>query len=227
MNKKNKYKRYILILVVILVILGMYVGLCKYNDKKLRKEIHEVVSMNIDSKYKINCKTFFGYCNVEEAIKSYMSDYSIKLNNIKAVSNDEKILNMLTVANYKSDGPKFEKSIKYLQDVLNSYNKDIDSLIEMSDKKYLNNYINKYTKSKKYTKLYKDLIKEEKIYDKLNNTDELKVNKTSVNNTIKVSVALLEFLRDNSKEWKIDGNNIKFNNYKLLNKYNAYLKKLK
>lgn len=226
MNKKSKLVYLIIVLIIVLIIFGIYVILCRYNEKVLRKEVREVVNMKIDSKYKINCKTTFGYCDVEEAIKNYMSDYSIKLNNIKSITSDKKISNMLNVSNYKSDGPKFEKSLKYLKEKKSSYDNDVDSLIKMSDKKYLNNYINSYTKSKKYIKLYKEVIKDEKVYDKLDNINELNNHKKSVDNTINVTIATLEFLRDNSKNWKISGNSIKFNNYKLLNKYNSYLKKL-
>ncbi|MBQ6539203.1 MAG: hypothetical protein IJL76_02880 [Bacilli bacterium] len=227
MNKKSKQVYIILLLLVILIIFGIYVVLCRYSEKVLRKEVNEVVNMKIDSDYKTSCKSFFGYCDIEEAIKNYMSDYSIKLNKIKEVPNDKKLSNVLTISNYKEDGPKFEKSIKYLNDTVTSYDKDVDSLIKMSDKKYLNNYIKNYTNSHKYIDLYKKIIDEEDVYEKVDNINELKVNKKNIDTTITVSIATLEFLRDNHKQWKIDGNKIKFNNYKYLNKYNAYLKKLK
>jgi hypothetical protein len=156
-----------------------------------------------------------------------MSEYSTKLSNIKKVSTDKQLVDILSVNNYKTDGPKFEKSLKYLTDTLDSYNKDSDSLIKMSDKKYLNDYIKNYTKSNKYIKLYKEIINDEKVYEKVDNITELEANKKSVNNTIKVSSKVLEFLRDNAKKWKIEDNMIKFNNYKLLDKYDAYLNKLK
>ena len=227
MNKKNKYIYIILVFLVILIIFGIYVILGRYNEKVLREEVNNVVNTKIDSKYEIKCKTMFGYCDIEEAIKNYMSSYSTKLNNIKKVSSDKKLSNMLTVSNYTSDGPKFEESLKYLDDTLKEYDTEVDSLIEMSDKKYLNDYINKYTNSKKYIELYKDIINDEDVYEKVDNINELKENKKNVDNTINVTKEILVFLKDNSKGWKIENNKLKFNNYKLLDKYNSYLNKLK
>ena len=227
MNKKINNRYLMIILGAIVLIIGIYIILCNYNERVLRKEINSVVSKDIDAKYEVKCKTIFGYCDIEEAIENYMSEYSTKLSNIKKVSTDKQLADILSVNNYKTDGPKFEKSLKYLTDTLDSYNKDSDSLIKMSDKKYLNDYIKNYTKSNKYIKLYKEIVNESKIYEKVDNVTELENNKKSVNNTIKVSAKVLEFLRDNANKWKIEDNMIKFNNYKLLDKYNAYLKKLK
>ncbi len=227
MNKKINNRYLMIVLGVIVLIIGIYMVLCNYNEKVLRKEINSIVSKDIDAEYEVKCKTIFGYCDIEEAIKNYMSEYSTKLSNIKKVSTDKQLVDILSVNNYKTDGPKFEKSLKYLTDTLDSYNKDSDSLIKMSDKKYLNDYIKNYTKSNKYIKLYKEIINDEKVYEKVDNITELEANKKSVNNTIKVSSKVLEFLRDNAKKWKIEDNMIKFNNYKLLDKYDAYLNKLK
>lgn len=227
MNKKINNRYLMIILGAIVLIIGIYIILCNYNERVLRKEINSVASKDIDAKYEVKCKTIFGYCDIEEAIENYMSEYSTKLSNIKKVSTDKQLADILSVNNYKTDGPKFEKSLKYLTDTLDSYNKDSDSLLKMSDKKYLNDYIKNYTKSNKYIKLYKEIANESKIYEKVDNVTELENNKKSVNNTIKVSAKVLEFLRDNANKWKIEDNMIKFNNYKLLDKYNAYLEKLK
>ena len=227
MNKKINNRYLMIVLGVIVLIIGIYMVLCNYNEKVLRKEINSIVSKDIDAEYEVKCKTIFGYCDIEEAIKNYMSEYSTKLSNIKKVSTDKQLASILTVNNYKTDDPTFEKSLKYLTDTLDSYNKDSDSLVKMSDKKYLNDYIKNYTKSSKYIKLYKEIINDEKVYEKVDNITELEANKKSVNNTIKVSSKVLEFLRDNAKKWKIEDNMIKFNNYKLLDKYDAYLNKLK
>ncbi len=227
MNKRINNRYLMIVLGSIVLVFGIYVVLCNHNEKVLRKEIRSVVSQDIDSKYEVKCKTIFGYCDIEEAIKNYMSEYSTKLNNIKKVSTDKQLINVLSVNNYKKDGPKFEKSIKYLTDTLDSYNKDSDSLIKMSDKKYLSDYIKNYTKSNKYIKLYKEIINGENVYEKVDNNTELETNKKSINNTIKVSIKVLEFLKANAKKWKLEDNMIKFNDYKLLDKYNAYLKKLK
>ena len=227
MEKKNKKFYIIMTLLIVLLIIGLTILLNIANEKILRKEVNTVVNENIDSDYKINCKSRFGYCDVEEAIKTYMNEYSTRLKEIKNVSTDKTLANILSIDNIKKDGPGFDKSIEYLKSTLSKYDTNVDKLIKMSDKTYLNNYINTYTKSKKYIELYKEIIEDENVYSKVDNSEELKKNKENVDNNIKVSIEVLEFLKKNSKNWKIESNIIKFNYYKLLDKYNAYVKKLK
>ena len=227
MEKKNKKFYIIMTLLIVLLIIGLTILLNIANEKILRKEVNTVVNENIDSDYKINCKSRFGYCDVEEAIKTYMNEYSTRLKEIKNVSTDKTLANILSIDNIKKDGPGFDKSIEYLKSTLSKYDTNVDKLIKMSDKTYLNNYINTYTKSKKYIELYKEIIEDENVYSKVDNSEELKKNKENVDNNIKVSIEVLEFLKKNSKNWKIESNIIKFNDYKLLDQYNAYVKKLK
>ena len=227
MEKKNKKFYIIMTLLIVLLIIGLTILLNIANEKILRKEVNTVVNENIDSDYKINCKSRFGYCDVEEAIKTYMNEYSTRLKEVKNVSTDKTLANILSIDNIKKDGPGFDKSIKYLKSTLSKYDTNVDKLIKMSDKTYLNNYINTYTKSKKYIELYKEIIEDENVYSKVDNSEELKKNKENVDNNIKVSIDVLEFLKKNSKNWKIESNIIKFNDYKLLDQYNAYVKKLK
>ena len=226
MNKKNKYLYFIIVLIVILIIIGIYILSCRVNENVLRKEIKEVVSKDVDYDYKTDCKSRFGYCDIEEAIKAYMSEYSRRLKRIRNISKDEKISNVLTVNNYKTDGPLFKESLEYLDNSLKEYDTNVDMLIKMSDKKYLKNYIKLYTKDKKYIKLYKEIIDDLKVYDEVDNINELKANKINIDNTINTSIEILNFLKTNQKKWKIDNNLIKFNDHNLLTKYNLYLKKI-
>ena len=86
MEKKNKNFYIIMVLLIVLLIIGLTILLNKANERILRKEINTVVNENIDSDYKINCKSRFGYCDVEEAIKTYMNEYSTRLKEIKNVN---------------------------------------------------------------------------------------------------------------------------------------------
>ena len=227
MEKKNKNYYIIMFLIIVLLIIGLTILLNKGNEKILRKEVNAVVNEKIDSDYKISCKSRFGYCDIEEAIKTYMNEYSTRLREIKEISTDKTLVNILSIDNIKKDGPNFDKSFEYLKSTLSKYDTDVDRLIKMSDKAYLNNYIKTYTKSKKYIELYKEIIEDEDVYKKVDNSEELKKNKENIDNNIKVSIEILEFLKKNSKNWKIENNIIKFNDYKLLDQYNAYIKKLK
>ena len=227
MEKKNKNFYIIMVLLIVLLIIGLTILLNKANERILRKEINTVVNENIDSDYKINCKSRFGYCDVEEAIKTYMNEYSTRLKEIKNVSTDKTLASILSIDNINKDKPNFDKSIEYLKTTLSKYDTNVDKLIKMSDKAYLNDYIKTYTKSKKYIELYKEIIEEENVFSKVDNSEELKKNKENVDNNINVSIKVLEFLKKNSKNWKIENDIIKFNDHMLLDQYNTYVKKLK
>ena len=51
---------------------------------------------------------------VERAYKNYISDILKNMKNIAQVLNEEQITQSLTVENYKTDGPDFTKTKKYL-----------------------------------------------------------------------------------------------------------------
>ena len=224
---KNKLV-YVLIIVVLLFIgVGIFSIINRVNDNKLRKEVNELSSLdfyedNFDREY----VTSFGYKNVEEAIKNYLNDYSIELKNMKSITEDKELKSILTIDNYKSDGPKFTKSHEYIKNNKTKYNDSIDKLIKMSDKDTFNSNINKYTKSKKYINLYKELIEKEKLIEKVDNKVLLENNKTNINKTLDNTDKVLSFLTKNEKSWEIDDGKLKFTSEKLLKEYNKMIKNL-
>ena len=106
----------------------------------------------------------------------------------------------------------------------NNYNKSVDKVVKMSDAKYFNSNINKYTKSKKYVNLYRKLIKNEKLIDKVDNKVLLESNKTNINNTLDNMDKVLNFLTKNEKDWEIEDGKLKFTSEKLLKEYNKLIK---
>lgn len=225
---KNKLV-YILIVVVILFIgVGIISIINRSNDTKLRKEVNTLSSLNFyNDNFDRDYVTSFEYKNVEKAIKDYLVDYSTELKNIKSITDDEKLKSILTIDNYKKDGPKFTSSHEYIKNIKDKYETSINKLIEMSDSKYFDSYIDKYTKNKKYKNLYKELIEEEKLIEKVDNKELLNNNKKSINNTLDNTDKVLDFLTKNEKDWEIEDGKLKFTSSKLLQEYNKMIKKLK
>lgn len=225
---KNKLV-YILIVVVILFIgVGIISIINRSNDSKLRKEINTLSSLNFyNDNFDRDYVSSFGYKNVEKAIKDYLVDYSTELKNIKSITDDEKLKSILTIDNYKKDGPKFTSSHEYIKSIKDKYESSINKLIEMSDSKYFDSYIDKYTKNRKYKNLYKELIEEEKLIEKVDNKELLNNNKKDINNTLDNTDKVLDFLTKNEKDWEIEDGKLKFTSSKLLQEYNKMIKKLK
>ena len=145
---------------------------------------------------------------------------------MKSITDDKELKTILTIDNYKSDGPKFTKSHEYIKNIKTKYNGSIDKLIKMSGKDTFYSNINKYTKSNKYISLYKELIEKEKLIEKVDNRELLEKNKTSINKTLDNTDKVLDFLTKNEKDWEIDGGKLKFTSEKLLKEYNKLIKSL-
>lgn len=227
MDKKKKIIYEIIIIsLCLLIVSGFLIVRSKIQTNKLKKEIHEVASLDL-GKYKFNkeLKCRGSYALVEEAIKTYLSDYTSTLNDVNNIMNDDKLVNMLSVNNYKEDAPEFTNSLEYLNSKEKEYTKKIDFLIKSSDSEYINNYIYKYTKDRRFIKLYRDILKEESIVDKTTKyKDDLISHKDDSLKVFKYSKDIINFLVINKGKWKIDGNVIKFDNTSLLNAYNGALK---
>ena len=223
-NKKRIIYEVVIISLCLLIVSGFLIVRNKIQTNKLKKEIHEVASLDL-GKYKFNkeLKCSGNYAVVEEAIKTYLSDYTTTFEEVNNIMNDEKLTNILSVNNYKEDAPEFKESLKYLNSKEKEYTKKIDFLIKSSDKVY--NYIYKYTKDRHYIKLYRNIISEEAIDSKTTKyKDDLIKHKEDSLKVFKYSNDIINFLVTNKGKWKIDGNVIKFDNTDLLNAYNGALK---
>lgn len=224
---KNKLIYALIIVIVLFIAVGIFSIVNRSNNNGLKKEVKTISSLdfyedNFDREY----VTSFGYRNVEEAIKTYLNDYSLELKNIKSITNDKELNNILTIDNYKKDGPNFTNSHEYIKKIKSNYNDSIDKLIKMSDANNFKTNINKYTKSKKYINLYNKLLEDEKLIEKIDNKELLENNKITINNTLDNTDKVLVFLTKNEKEWDIEDNKLKFTSHKILKEYNNLINKL-
>ncbi len=224
---KNKLVYALIIVIVLFIGVGIYSVINRVNDNNLKKEVNTLSGLNFyNDKFDRDYVTSFKYKKVEEAIKSYLEDYSNELKKIKSVTEDEELKSILTIDVYKKDGPKFTKSHEYIKKIKDEYNNSVDKLLQMSDSNYFNSYIDNYTKSKKYVNLYKKLIKDEKLIEKVDNKVILEKNKTLVNTTLDNTDKVLDFLTKNEKDWEIEDGKLKFTSNKLLQEYNKLIKKV-
>ena len=91
-------------------------------EGKLKREIndlHDLLTHDITNYDKINEKlntivTTGDYAKVEKASKNYFSDIFINSFLIMQIINDDKIIQILSIDNYKDDGPTFTKTKQYI-----------------------------------------------------------------------------------------------------------------
>ena len=224
-------KKVIIIAIILIVTIGAIVGaiITEQNNKKekdLRNEILEINRLmtkdQIDDK-KINelldrTVSEGEYAKVEQATKKYFKDSIKCINEWSEMTKDKKIETMLTIDNYKADGPNFKKSLAYLSSYKSKLETISKTLLWFYDKEKINNYINEQNLEEDKKALLKEFLVDEATID-----DEYKLIQESVdmvNKLIDQEEKVLVFLKDNQNNWRITKNKLMFTTDKLLKQYN-------
>ena len=124
-------------------------------EYNLRKEINELSELDITKdRFNSDLKTSGNYVLVEEAIKLYLDDYAVYLQDVLNVINSEEFRGLFSLDNYKNDGPEFNNSLNYIEKTKNKFNSDILFLIDKSNEDSIKNNILSYTRDNYYVSLY-------------------------------------------------------------------------
>ena len=166
----------------------------------LKKEVNALSKLDVTKdRYNRKIVTSGDYAVVEKAIKSYLDDYAVLLQDTFTVVNDERLKNILTYDNYSNDGPDFVKSLEYLNDGKKKFNESVDLLLL-------------------------DLEEDTQLSEETKKL--LTVSKTKMNNVYDTSIAVLTFLTTNKDYWKLEDGQIKFLDVNLYNQYIEMIGKL-
>lgn len=231
-------KKGIIIGVVVLTLVVGIIGFFAASDLKkenlLNNEVKEVIDLinqeeideNLINK-KLDENIMNGkYNEVERAFKDFVHDYLYDLNIIKILDilNDETIVNVLSVDNYKKDGKDFKETKNYLQTTI--------SFLENSKVKYENYFNDEKIMSYLNSDLeqyYKDLYKNEYIQQlkMINNEESFKSSVDEILNILKIDNEIINLLSTNQNSWFIEKDNIVFQSQSLLDDYNALINKFK
>jgi hypothetical protein len=217
-----------IILDIVLVVTFLSVrDVTMLND--LKKEVNELNKLDISKdRYNRKIVTKGNYAIVEKAIKKYLDDYAVLLQDSLKVVKDPTLTSILSYDNYASDGPDFVKSLDYLKNSKESFNKNIDLLLSDLEEDTIKNYINDKTDNQYYIDLYRDLMLNDDMKDSFSETKELLLHsKTQMNNIFDTSSEALTFLVNNKDNWKLEDNQIKFLEEDLYNQYIGILSKIK
>ena len=199
------------------------------SENRLRKEVESLSKLDITKdRYNTKIKSSGKYKVVEEAIKEYLDDYAVGLQEVSKVLSDSTLTKVLSYDNYASDGPEFTKSREYLNTTKEKFDKTIDELISKSDKETIANFIYDKTDDPELIKLYQELMLDDSILEELNSNKELLINtKVKVQNIIDTSLEVLNFLNTYSDSWVAEEGEIKFQNKELYNYYTNLIDKVK
>ena len=232
MNKKVKIG--INIFLVILVGIIAFLIISQFlKEHQLRNEINEVYSLIYAEQYDFDAiytnlnkiETDEGYAVVEGCAKDYLRDLFDKILDFTNILNDDETYSILTVENFKNDGPSFKESNEYLtktkQNILN-LEAEISSYLK---EETIMAYIVNENLEDSYVNLYKsfDFAKEKEINKKKETIGESVDNFVAL---IEKEQEVLAFLTENKNNWYINNDTINFKNEDLSAKYNEMIAEL-
>lgn len=232
-------KKVIIIVTVVIVVLAIIIGGFAYfvssglkQEEKLTAEMNELNEFVDKEDYDKNAVkerldrviTKGDYAIVEKACKQYLSDISVIGQKIADILSDDSISELLSTENYKTDGPEFSNTKKYIIETKQSLVELKSNYSELLTEDKIMSYIT----NKELNSYYTDLYRKELIGDL-----ESEKNDKTVDNAINSVISLLDniekiidFLIANKNDWHIEGENIVFNSNSSLNKYNELLENL-
>lgn len=227
MSKKKIFIIAIILIITIgAVIGGIYVDRESKKEENLKNEISEVNKLLSDpnrDEEKINemlDRTISDgeYARVEVAAKKYLKDSMNSLDDLIKMMEDEKIIKMLSIENYKKDGPDFKESLAYISSYREKLKTTSNALLWFVDKEKINEYINNQNLNDDNKKLLKELLVTEESIDSeyASIVESVEMVKELLDKEEKVLV----FLKDNQNNWRIKKKEMMFTTDKLLKEYN-------
>ena len=178
----------------------------------LKNEVNALVELDFTKdRFNTKIKSSGDYAVVEEAIKNYLDNYAIDVQDVGESVHDKTLNDLVLVDNIEADGPDFVNSLNYVADYRNEFNEKVDELIESSSTEELFNYIYEYSDDEEVISLYNDLINSSNFINEINDTKLLlELKKVEINSHFDAIVGVLEFLSTNRGNYYIENDEIKF-----------------
>ena len=175
----------------------------------------------------MNIKTKGQYAIVEKNIKEYLNEYGTKTKEVVGIMENEQFAAVLSVDNYKEDGPDFVKTKEYIQKTKQEFNDGMNQLIDMTSEESIMKKIEGQGLSQKYIDLYHDLMIDEEIANELKSAkEELQQSEGMISSLISIQEETINLLSDNKGKWEINGDEIQFTSRILLDQYNELVGRL-
>lgn len=236
MNKSFK----IFLNIVIIAAVGLVAFLVIRNfmtDGKVQREIKEIYDLIYNSDEETyDLETIYtklddvvsndGYAIVEIVAKDYLSDVFDKILELEDIINDERMNNVLTVTNYKEDGPNFTDTINYLDETKQKVLNLKASMLGDLEVNTIMSYIINEDLEESYIDLYGTLefAKESNINK---NKENIESAVDSFVSQIEGMENVIDFLIENKNEWKINDDMIVFDDTSLSNEYNDMISSIR
>lgn len=228
----SNQRKFLLVFCFIIFDMFLLIGFLVIRDatllNNLKKEVNVLAELDITKdRYNRKIKSSGNYAVVESAIKEYLDDYAVNLQDVLKIMNDSRLTTILSYDNYVNDGPNFIDSLNYIETEKTYFNDKIDDLVDRLDEENIKDYIYTKISDPYYVNLYNDLMFNSSISSDFAETKELLLKtKTRVNNVFDVSSEVLNFLYLNQDNWTTENDEIKFTTVELYNTYNQLISKI-
>ena len=119
MSNGRKLLFVISFLIIDLLLIGSILIMRDFTGKNLLKnEVNALIELDFKKdKYNTEIKSIGSYAVAEEALKKYLDDYAVEVQNVLRVRYDQRLNNMLTIDNYNEEAPFYTDSLNYLDNL--------------------------------------------------------------------------------------------------------------
>lgn len=233
-NQKKGAKNLVIIsilFVIAMIIVGGYFTYDFMQKQTLISEIDKVITtvdITEDTIDIEDIKSTGRYAKIEKAIKSYLNDYAVTLQETINLVEDEQFINILTVENYEEDGPEFIETKEYLAQMKEKFSTNVEKMDQWLNEDQMMENIKKENLDAGSIALYKQLMLDEETAENLKKEQEqLKKASDKVLKVINAQEEIIDFLIENEEDWIIEGNKVVFINQTSVKKYNALVLSVK
>lgn len=157
------------------------------------------------------------YLVVEKAVKNYLKDLIKELNALTEILNDDRLINLMSIENLKSDGKEFKESLKYIEDTYEKTENIKSNITSLNTKKNVENYLDK-----DLNEYFKEYYFEYILDDNDETFTELNQSLDSYLNFLDEYKLFFEFLVNNKESWYIEDDQLYFEDEILLEEYNKF-----
>ena len=227
-TKKKFFLAFSFILLDIFLLVGFLVIRDATMLNELRNEVNDLAEFDFThDRYNTKMKTKGKYRIVEEAIKDYLDEYALLVQDVLKIVQDSTLTSILSYNNYQKDGPEFLNSLAYLKDKKNIFNEDMTQLLVKSEEETIKKNIYSKTNEKYYCDLYEELILSDRFKADFQEMKELLTNTNNRMNIIfDTSKEVLDFLIIHKDEWVLEEGEIRFQTDALYQQYLKYIEKV-
>ncbi len=228
-NRKKFFLTFVFIMIDAILLVSFFLIRDAAMLNQLKKEAEKMSEKNLTSdRYNTEVRTRGEYGKVEKAMKSYLDDYSLLLQETLQIVKDSELTSILSYDNYQKDGPEFQNSLAYLGEKKKWFNQNMDTLLKNSEESTMKDYISKKINQKYYRDLFMELIQSDTMKSEFVDTkDLLEQSKIKINTILDVSTETLTFLVQNKDNWVLEEGEIRFRTDTLYNQYMEYINRLK